>query len=142
MHLCYPSGPWDSAFEALGTAPRPRQLFLAQSHGSQVGALRETQIGSTVPCTAGVRGPRAGVINPHCTDEETQALRGDELAHGHTATQRQSLHRTRAATSTGELCPAQGHLAGGQVEAAIQLTLHSPGWAPGMAGQRDKGGTF
>lgn len=27
----------------------------------------------------------------------------------------------------GRLCPAQGHLAGGQVGAEIQLTLHSPG---------------
>ena len=142
MHLCYPSGPWDSAFEALGTAPRPCQLFLAQSHGSQAGALGEAQIGSTVPCTAGVRGPKAGVDQPPLYRRGDAGSERGQLAHVHTATQRQSLHRTRAAASTGELCPAQGHLVGGQVEAEIQLTLHSPGWAPGMAGQRDKGGTF
>lgn len=91
------------------------------------------------PVLQGCEAPEQVWINPHRTDE---ALRGDKLAHGHTATQRQSLHGTKAAASTGESCPVQGHLAGGQGEAEIQFTLHSPGWAPGMAGQRDKGGTF
>ena len=36
----------------------------------------------------------------------------------------------------------KGTWLGGQVEAEIQLTLHSPGWASGMVGQRGGGGPF
>lgn len=36
----------------------------------------------------------------------------------------------------------KGTWLGEQVEAEIQLTLHSPGWASGMVGQRSGGGTF
>lgn len=36
-------------------------------------------------------------------DEETEALGGDELAQGHTATQRLSLDRTRAVANVGQV---------------------------------------
>lgn len=64
MYLCSLPGPWGPAFEALGTGPRPHQLFLAQNHGPQAGTLGEAQLSSPVPYTAGVKAQKSLWISP------------------------------------------------------------------------------